>query len=91
MPTSGLVVTLSVDPEQAAAAARHIEADPRFELGPAALGGTDPCPRHPAVLEAATGEACESAVRELQAVPGVELVDVISVDISDLAAPPPNR
>ena len=96
MPTSGLVITLSADPDRAAAARRRIEADPRFELGPIASGamgttgasGTSAaCPRYPVVLEAVTGEACEDAVRELQAAPGVELVDIISVDISDLATP----
>lgn len=78
---SALVVT--VDPARLPEVVGRLSLDPRLTLGEAVAG------RLPVVLDLPGADACEDAVRELSASPGVTFVDVVLVDAQDEDLGPP--
>lgn len=79
MPTSGLIISLSPDPEATDASLADLAADPRFELG-ARVGH-----RIPAALETSSLSEDAAARAWLQALPGVTHFDVVFVHFDDPA------
>ncbi|WP_437292602.1 hypothetical protein [Sorangium sp. So ce426] len=78
MPLSALVITLSDEPSARARACRSLAAEAALSLGP-------PCgSRLPAIAETATLLAGEELVERVFRTDGVDFVDVVSVDFSDL-------
>ena len=79
MPTSALVITLDHREDWRDAALTELAGDPRLTLG--TLQG----PRLPVVAETATlAEGDRLVADELPLVPGVQFVDVVLVDFSDV-------
>lgn len=82
MTVSGLVVTLLRGAEAPSTLAR-LRADPRLTVGEPVAN------RLPLAVATADVRAAEALVRELEAVPGVARVDVISIDFAgDLSEDP---
>jgi hypothetical protein len=79
MPISSVVVTLSQDGVVAEAALSILSADPRWTLGA-------PNGRHvPAVLDTTSLEDAVSLTEDALRIDGVQFVDVVGVDFSDLS------
>ena len=77
MPISGLVVTLSSDARAREAALEALRNHPQIELG-------DGSPhRHPIVVETANSDETSCFWEWLQALPGVEFVDVAYVHFEE--------
>ncbi len=74
---SGLVVTLSGEPESCARALAHIHSDPRVTCGERLHN------LFPVVVELPTLEASEAFVRSLEDTDGVVHVHVVSIDFPD--------
>ena len=83
MPISGLVIVLDGRAREARAAVDMICANDRFTVGRAEAG----C-RVPAVLETASDEESRRQLAWVEAMPGVAMVEVAYVDLSDLAGAP---
>ena len=81
MPVSGLIVTLSEDTDLRAHALQALAAKPEVTLG-------DGCDEShcwlPIALEAETLAASRDLAEELSTLPGIDLVELVSVDFSDL-------
>ena len=85
MSISGLIITLTEQPTEAAIAIQRISADDRFTLGRQE--------RYllPAVLEAGSDVEAEEAVRWLNDVTGVRKVDVVYVRFAEGAEAPQSQ
>ncbi len=81
MPTSALVLTLDARPERAANALAGLRERTDLELGERQGN------RLPVVLTTDELWQSEAAVNTLMALPGVQFVDVVAVDFSDLPEP----
>jgi hypothetical protein len=80
MPVSALVLKLSDEPEERQRAVLTLGEDPRLMLG-TPIGS-----RLPVVAETDSLQGGEALYEQLREIEGVHLVDVISVDFSDLEA-----
>ena len=82
MPVSGLVVTLSNDPDRGAEAINAIDAEPSLEIG------TTVSQRMAVVMDTQSSEADKALWNWLQSLPGVVFVDVAMVGFEETDAEP---
>ena len=80
MPVSGLVAVLAEDAEAAEAARVALRRDGRLIVGAAPTPG-----RLPLVLETADHAEHDAAIREIERIPGVRLLEVVYVDFADVS------
>ncbi len=86
MPISGLVIVLDGRAEEARTAIDTICANDRLTVGRAEAGD-----RVPVVLETESHEESREQLAWIEALPGVAMVEVAYVDLSDLGGTPTVR
>ena len=83
MPVSGLVAVLSEDVQAAEQARVALRRDERLTIGDA------PTPeRQPLVLETTDAAEHHAAIKHIENIPGVRLLEIAYVDFSDVSARP---